>query len=75
MRQSLLSFKTDVASFLSRQSMNRGITRSLTTTTTNNRNVGILAMESYTPSRFVSQERLEQFDNVSSGKYTIGMCL
>lgn len=37
-----------------------------------NQNVGILAMETYTPNRFVSQEALEKFDGVSAGKYTVG---
>lgn len=36
------------------------------------KDVGILAMEMYTPQRFVSQEKLETFDKVSAGKYTIG---
>jgi hypothetical protein len=35
-------------------------------------NVGILAMEMYTPARFVAQEKLEAFDKVSAGKYTVG---
>lgn len=35
-------------------------------------NVGILAMEFYTPQRFVSQEKLEAADGVSKGKYTVG---
>ena len=36
-------------------------------------NVGILAMEVYFPTQFVDQSRLEEFDQVSSGKYTIGL--
>ena len=35
-------------------------------------NVGILAVEMYTPSRFVSQEDMETADNCS-GKYTVGL--
>jgi len=35
-------------------------------------NVGILAMEMYSPKRFVSQEGLEEMDNCK-GKYTIGL--
>ncbi len=35
--------------------------------------VGILAIELYIPSQFVCQEKLEEFDNVSKGKYTIGL--
>lgn len=43
-------------------------------------NVGIVAMEIYFPSNYVSQEKLgslelslETFDGVSAGKYTIGL--
>ncbi|CAO3606931.1 unnamed protein product [Cunninghamella blakesleeana] len=36
-------------------------------------NVGILAMEMYFPSRYVSQVDMEEYDGVSSGKYTIGL--
>ncbi len=46
--------------------------RALSTTHHHPKNVGILAMEMYTPSRFVAQEKLESFDKVSAGKYTIG---
>ena len=35
--------------------------------------VGILAIELYFPAQYVSQEKLEKFDNVSKGKYTIGL--
>jgi hypothetical protein len=35
--------------------------------------VGIVAMETYIPDRFVCQEQLEKFDNVSAGKYRIGL--
>jgi len=35
--------------------------------------VGIKHIELYFPSTFVSQEKLEIFDNVSPGKYTIGL--
>ncbi|XP_076462936.1 hydroxymethylglutaryl-CoA synthase 1-like [Babylonia areolata] len=35
--------------------------------------VGIVAMEVYFPSQFVEQSELEQFDQVSAGKYTIGL--
>lgn len=37
------------------------------------RNVGIVAMEIYFPSQFVDQEELERYDNVSAGKYTVGL--
>ncbi|KAG6458473.1 hydroxymethylglutaryl-CoA synthase 1 [Manduca sexta] len=36
-------------------------------------NVGILAMELYFPSQYVDQIELEKFDEVSTGKYTIGL--
>ena len=36
-------------------------------------NVGILAVEVYFPYTYVDQSELEVFDNVSSGKYTIGL--
>lgn len=36
-------------------------------------NVGILAIEVYFPSTFVGQEKLEKFDGVGEGKYTIGL--
>jgi hydroxymethylglutaryl-CoA synthase len=35
--------------------------------------VGILAIEIYFPKTFVCQEKLEEFDGVSKGKYTIGL--
>ncbi|KAF2425233.1 erg13, 3-hydroxy-3-methylglutaryl-CoA (HMG-CoA) synthase [Tothia fuscella] len=36
-------------------------------------NIGIKAIELYFPSQCVDQKDLEQFDGVSSGKYTIGL--
>ena len=36
-------------------------------------NVGILTMEVYVPYTYVNQEKLEEFDGVSKGKYTIGL--
>ncbi len=36
-------------------------------------NVGILAMETYFPSQYVEQHKLEKFNAVSEGKYTIGL--
>ncbi|KKA28900.1 hypothetical protein TD95_004491 [Thielaviopsis punctulata] len=36
-------------------------------------NIGIKAIEIYFPSQYVEQSELEKFDNVSSGKYTIGL--
>jgi len=38
-----------------------------------NQNVGILATDIYFPSRYVSQEKLEAFDGVDKGRYTIGL--
>lgn len=35
--------------------------------------IGILAAEFYSPSYFVDQSALEKYDNVSVGKYTIGL--
>ena len=39
----------------------------------NKKNVGILAIEVYTPSTFISQEALEDHCGVSKGRYTIGL--
>lgn len=36
-------------------------------------NVGILAIETYFPAQYVDQKKLEKFDQVSEGKYTIGL--
>ena len=36
-------------------------------------NVGIVALEIYFPSTYVSQDDLEMFDKASKGKYTIGL--
>lgn len=38
-----------------------------------NKNVGILALEIYIPQIYISQSKLELYDNVSEGKYTIGL--
>lgn len=37
------------------------------------KNVGILALDVYFPAQYVCQSKLERFDNVSTGKYTIGL--
>jgi len=37
------------------------------------KNVGILAMEVYSPSTYVSQEDLEEHAGVAKGRYTIGL--
>lgn len=39
----------------------------------NKKNVGILAMEVYTPSTYISQSALEDHSGVSKGRYTIGL--
>ncbi|KAJ1927695.1 3-hydroxy-3-methylglutaryl coenzyme A synthase [Tieghemiomyces parasiticus] len=41
--------------------------------TTRPSDVGILGIEVYFPRRYVDQAELEQFDGVSTGKYTIGL--
>jgi hydroxymethylglutaryl-CoA synthase len=37
------------------------------------KNVGILAIEVYTPSTYISQAKLEEHSRVAPGKYTIGL--
>jgi hydroxymethylglutaryl-CoA synthase len=37
------------------------------------KNVGIVALEVYTPRTFVKQSALEEHSGVASGKYTIGL--
>lgn len=37
------------------------------------KNVGILALEVYTPSTFISQSKLEEHSGVAKGRYTIGL--
>jgi hydroxymethylglutaryl-CoA synthase len=37
------------------------------------KNVGILALEVYTPSTYISQAELEEHSGVSQGKYTLGL--
>jgi len=37
------------------------------------KNVGILGLEVYTPRTFVSQAKLEEYNGVASGKYTLGL--
>lgn len=36
-------------------------------------NIGILGIELYFPSLYVSQAELEEFDKAGKGKYTIGL--
>jgi hypothetical protein len=37
------------------------------------KNVGILAIEVYTPSTYITQSELEEHSGVSAGKYTLGL--
>ena len=39
----------------------------------NVKNVGILGIEIHFPNQYVDQNELEEFDQVSKGKYTIGL--
>lgn len=39
----------------------------------NDKNVGILAIEVYTPSTYITQSDLEEHSGVSKGKYTLGL--
>lgn len=39
----------------------------------NQKNVGILGIEVYTPSTFISQRELEKHSGVSEGKFTLGL--
>lgn len=39
----------------------------------NSKNVGILGIEVYTPSTYISQSELEEHSGVSKGRYTIGL--
>ena len=49
------------------------LNESSSTNVVNAKNVGILAMEVYTPSTYITQEKLEEHSGVSKGKYTIGL--
>ena len=39
----------------------------------NGKNVGIMAIEVYTPSSYVLQSKLEEHTGVPAGKYTLGL--
>jgi hypothetical protein len=41
--------------------------------TPKDKNVGILAIEVYTPSTYIEQIELEEHSGVSAGKYTLGL--
>lgn len=49
------------------------MTSSSTTSGIESKNVGILAVEVYTPSTYITQDSLEDHSGVSKGKYTIGL--
>ncbi len=54
----------------------RKLSRSSSTAAANDddgKNVGILAMQVYSPSTYVSQEDLEEHAGVAKGRYTIGL--
>jgi len=44
-----------------------------TMTTTEGKNVGILAIDVYTPSTYISQSDLEEHSGIPKGKYTLGL--
>jgi len=46
---------------------------SLSESSVNEKAVGILAIEVYTPSTYISQSDLEEHSGVSKGKYTLGL--
>jgi len=45
----------------------------MTSTTSSNKHVGILALEVYTPSTYISQSKLEEHCGVPPGKFTVGL--
>lgn len=47
--------------------------RSAAQHSSNEKNVGICAIEVYTPSTYISQSDLEEHSGVSKGKYTLGL--
>jgi hypothetical protein len=47
--------------------------RMFSTTSQHPSKVGIVAMDTYFPKTFVSQQDLEVFDKVSKGKYQVGL--
>jgi hypothetical protein len=49
------------------------IRSSLSPSAMNEKNVGILGIEVYTPSTYISQSDLEDHSGVSKGKYTLGL--
>ena len=67
---------TTVRNMISRWTAAAGGARSFSSTAAAAapKGVGILAMDTYVASRYVSQEALEKFDGVSAGKYTVGAC-
>ena len=51
----------------------RRLSASSSNLTMEDKHVGILAIEFYTPSTYISQAELEDHSGVSKGKYTIGL--
>jgi len=45
----------------------------MTSTTSSNKHVEILALEVYTPSTYISQSKLEEHCGVPPGKFTVGL--
>ena len=43
------------------------------TTSTPSKHVGILGMEVYSPSSYITQASLEEYSSVSAGRYTLGL--
>lgn len=48
-------------------------TRNGSSSSNNDKNVGILAIECYTPSTYIEQKELEEHSGVPAGKYTLGL--
>ncbi len=59
------AFATEAATRFSGSSSNLSVP--------NDKHVGILAIEVYTPSTYITQADLEEHSGVSKGKYTIGL--
>jgi hypothetical protein len=49
------------------------VSSNATSSDNNCKNVGILAIEVYTPSTYITQTELEEHTGVSAGKYTLGL--
>jgi Hydroxymethylglutaryl-coenzyme A synthase N terminal len=58
---------------LASEAAKRFSSSSLNISATERKNVGILAIEVYTPSTYISQAELEEHSGVPAGKYTVGL--